>query len=108
MASSTRETTRPILGATRARQGRFGRHVFWVLLFGTLLAALGLFAAWTWRSGDLASTNSNNGPSSAAEAFRAPEPAPIQSAVEGQVNDTPDHIAPAGKTPSGGGSSPTP
>ena len=35
---------RPVLNATRARQGRWGRHVFWVLVFGTLLAALGLFA----------------------------------------------------------------
>jgi hypothetical protein len=25
--------------------------VFWVLVFGTLLAALGMFAAWTWHAG---------------------------------------------------------
>jgi hypothetical protein len=40
------------MGATRARQGRWGRHVFWVLLFGTLLSALAMFAAWTWKVGD--------------------------------------------------------
>lgn len=52
MSSSPRETERPVLNATRARQGRWGRHVFWVLVFGTLLAALGMFAAWTWKSAD--------------------------------------------------------
>ena len=65
----------PVLGATRARQGRTGRHVFWVLLFGTLLAALALFAAWTWRSGDLASTEPNNARQMEdAEAFDQPAP----------------------------------
>ena len=77
MALSTRETNGTVIGVTRARQGRTGRHVFWVLLFGTLLAALALFAAWTWRSGDLASTEPNNGRQlSDATAFSAPEPAP--------------------------------
>jgi hypothetical protein len=67
------------MGATRVRQGRFGRHVVWVLLFGTLLAALALFAAWTWKAGDLARTNSNNpGPSSVdVVPYAAPEPAPV-------------------------------
>ncbi len=51
-----RDTDRPALNATRARQGRWGRHVFWVLVFGTLLAALGLFAAWAWRAPDIAAT----------------------------------------------------
>lgn len=83
MALSTRENPRPAVGATRARQGRLGRHVFWVLLFGTLLAALALFAAWTWRSGDLASTEPDNARQAAdAAVFNAPEPAPI--------NPTPD------------------
>ncbi|OHB31034.1 MAG: hypothetical protein A2790_10265 [Phenylobacterium sp. RIFCSPHIGHO2_01_FULL_69_31] len=49
---SSRETERPVMNATRARQGRWGRPVFWVLLFGTLLAALGMFAAWSWKSAD--------------------------------------------------------
>lgn len=40
----------PVLNATRARQGRWGSHIFWVLVFGTLLAALGMFGAWTWKS----------------------------------------------------------
>ncbi|HVI31183.1 hypothetical protein [Phenylobacterium sp.] len=80
MALSTRYSNRTTLGATRARQGRFGRHVVWVLLFGTILAALGLFAAWTWKSGDLASTEPNNAREAAdARAFNAPEPAAINT-----------------------------
>jgi hypothetical protein len=79
MALSTRSPTgRPVLGTTRARQGLTGRHVFWVLVFGTLLAALGLFAAWTWYAPDLASTNSNNGPVP-TQTYKAPEPAAINN-----------------------------
>jgi hypothetical protein len=73
-------SSRPTVGATRARQGRLGRHVFWVLLFGTLLAALGLFAAWTWNSDELGSSTADNGAASKsaeAQVFDAPEPAPI-------------------------------
>ena len=51
MSFPSRDTERPpVMNATRARQGRWGRHVFWVLVFGTMLAALGMFAAWTWKS----------------------------------------------------------
>lgn len=50
--------SRPLLNATRARRGRYGRRVVWVLALGTLLAALGLFAAWTWKAADLTVTNS--------------------------------------------------
>jgi hypothetical protein len=89
MANSHRPTT---LGATRARQGRFGRHVVWVLLFGTLLAALALFGAWTWKSGDLASTEpSANTQAMDARRFNAPEPAPI--------NPTPQQYAASMQTP---------
>jgi hypothetical protein len=85
MALFTRTSTgRPVLSATPARQGRTGTHLFWVLVFGTLLAALALFAAWTWYAPELASTNSNNGPSP-AQHFDAPEPVaqqapPVESA----------------------------
>ena len=34
----TRYFQRPVLNSTRARQGRLGRDVFWVLLFSTALA----------------------------------------------------------------------
>lgn len=67
-------SSRPTLNATRARQGRWGRHMLWVLLFGTLLAMIGLFGAWTWEASDFAAANVNNDRSEAA-AFQAPEPA---------------------------------
>jgi hypothetical protein len=78
MALSTRFSSRPTLGATRARQGRLGKHVMWVLLFGLALTILGFFAAYTWKSGDLASTEPNNAREQVdAQAFNAPEPAAI-------------------------------
>lgn len=73
-----------VLNATRARQGRYGRHMFWVLLASTILAALALFAAWTWRAGDFAQSNVDNGrPKAAARAFDAPEPQPIPAPQNG-------------------------
>jgi len=73
----SRDSEKPIVNATRARQGRWGRDVFWVLVFGTLLAALGLFAAWTWRSPDLASTEPTHFEAQQkARTFDTPEPPP--------------------------------
>ena len=78
MALSSRTTGHPVLNATRARQGRYGRHVFWVLLISTLLAALGMFLAWGFKSDDLATTERGNKATPAqAETFAAPAPAPI-------------------------------
>jgi hypothetical protein len=59
--------TSPI-NATRARQGRFGRHIFWILIVSTVLAALALFGAWSFRAGDLAAVDDNTGASTPAEA----------------------------------------
>lgn len=80
MAILSRSTSRPALNATRARQGRFGRHMFWVLLVSTALAALALFGAWTWRADDLASTSPNNArePADAAP-FNQGDPAALQT-----------------------------
>ncbi len=39
-----------IISATRARQGRMGRHLLWVLLVSTALAALALFGAWSLQA----------------------------------------------------------
>jgi hypothetical protein len=74
MAYSSRQT----VNATRARQGRFGRHMIWVLLFGTLLAAIGLLAAWTWKAPDLARGDNPNRADMAAKSrsFNTPEPPP--------------------------------
>jgi len=63
-------TNGPRLNATRARQGRWGRHVFWVLVISTVLAALALFGAWTFRARDLAAVEVNNGAKTTAEAQR--------------------------------------
>ena len=64
----------PILNATRARQGRWGKHVFWVLIVSTVLAAIALFGAWSMRSGDLAGVEHNNGAKTTQEAERYSTP----------------------------------
>lgn len=89
----------PVLPETRARQGRIGRHMIWVLLVGLFLVVAAFAAILAYRAGDLSSANANNGPSnvngpsaaaarSEAQAFHAPEPA--------AVNPPPgtDHTAP--------------
>lgn len=79
MAESSRpdDTGHPVLAATSARQGRYGRHMFWVLVAGTLLAAIGLFLAWTWKAPSLARDDAKlaNTHAQAAPAFSAPDPA---------------------------------
>ena len=40
----------PKVAATPARQGRWGRHVLWVLVVSTLLAAVALFASWSMNA----------------------------------------------------------
>jgi hypothetical protein len=80
MAESARPTDPhgPVLSATPARQGRYGRHMFWVLVIGTLLAAIGLVLAWTWHAPSLARDDAKlaNTHAQAAPAFSAPDPAP--------------------------------
>lgn len=69
------QSHRPTIGATRARQGRYGAQMVWVLVFGLLLAVIGVFAAWTWKSGDLASVEPNTTARQAdARSFDAPRP----------------------------------
>jgi len=66
---------RPALGATRARQGRLGRNILWVLLIGIALTVLGFAATWAWKAGDFASTEPSNGRKAQdAQAFDAPQP----------------------------------
>ncbi len=75
--ATTSRFSRTGVGATRARQGRLGVHMFWVLVVSTALAALALFGAWSWRADDLASTAPNNARQPAdAQAFDMGEPAP--------------------------------
>ena len=80
MATSTRYTNSPRMAATRARQGRFGRHVLWVLLVSLALAALALFGSWAWHSDELASTEANSGNArDDAQIFAAGDPVALQT-----------------------------
>ena len=68
-----------VLNATRARQGRWGRHVFWVLIISTVLAAAALFGAWGMRSGDLARVENTRGATASQEAEQYSTPqAPVK------------------------------
>jgi hypothetical protein len=58
------------LNATRVRQGRWGLHIFWILVISTVLAAVALFGAWGFRANDLAAVEHNNGAKTPAEAGR--------------------------------------
>ena len=74
--ASPETTGHPVISATPARQGRWGRHVFWVLLISTIAAAITLMAAWVWRADDLASVQAkNDGAVAPSHAFNAPDPA---------------------------------
>lgn len=87
---------RPTLGATRARQGRIGRNILWVLVFGIALTILGFAATWAWKAGDLASTEPNNAPQQADVAhFDAPQP----NAVSRQNYEKGAPLAPKGGNP---------
>ncbi|THD53996.1 hypothetical protein [Phenylobacterium sp.] len=80
MADTSRsdDTGHSTVAATSARQGRFGKHMFWVLVFGTLLAAIGLFLAWTWKAPALSRADDQlaNTRAAAAPSYNAPDPAP--------------------------------
>ncbi len=75
--ATTDQDAGPTIRATRARSGRMGVNIFWVLLIGTLLAALGMFAAWTLRSDDLAATEADRNVPAESRAFDAPIPATV-------------------------------
>ena len=82
MADTSRSndnSAHPVLNATRARQGRFGRHMFWVLVAGTALAAFGLFLAWTFKAPALSAAEANRSQAQAvgAKSFSAPQSAPV-------------------------------
>lgn len=53
--------------ATDARQGRWGRHMFWVLVASTTLAAIALFGSWVLNAGDLADADMKSRPPAVAE-----------------------------------------
>jgi hypothetical protein len=76
---TTPDDTAPRVSATRARQGRWGKHIFWILIVSTVLASLALFGAWSYRADDLARVEVNNGAETPAEAQRYDtEPSPVR------------------------------
>lgn len=67
----------PVVAATRARQGRWGKHVLWVLIVSTALAALVLMGTWGANSNRLSSVQDNvraNTPAEAAAGETAQAP----------------------------------
>lgn len=98
MATPSSQTDAPVLNETRARQGRFGKHVVWVLLISTVLAAAALFAAWGWKSDDMAAVEPNNGRQAAdAQPFDV-QSAPRQNTVS-QVPAKPGASTTSGSQP---------
>jgi len=78
MTNTTHTDEHPAkLEATEARQGRWGRPVFWVLIASTLLAAVVLFGSWAMRANDLAVADGKETPS-APPAVSQEVPAPAQ------------------------------
>lgn len=84
MADSSRPTDAPpVVSATAARQGRYGRHMIWVLLGGLVLVVAAFAILLAAKAPGFANANSNNGPANVnspagpapAQAFHAPEPA---------------------------------
>ena len=69
------ESQRPTLGATRARQGRTGRQILWVLLFGVALVILGFVLAYFWQTGGKVVTPPGGDQHVSGQSFEAPPPA---------------------------------
>jgi hypothetical protein len=67
------------ISATRARQGRWGRSVLWVLITSTTLAVAALIGAWYFQSAKLASAPDTERPSSAQVAHYAPPVGPMRA-----------------------------
>lgn len=53
------------IDATDARQGRWGRHAFWMLVASTVLVVIALFSSWMFRAGDLAAADATSTPAAA-------------------------------------------
>ena len=77
MATSSPLPSKPVLNATRARQGRSGRDVLIVLLVSTVLAVAALLVAWALKFQDLDATRHNDRASAAqVQTIDQPRPAP--------------------------------
>jgi hypothetical protein len=75
MALSTRANSRQHLDATRARQGRLGRNMLWVLIIALVLVILGFLAAYAVKAPAFSNAHHPQ-VSGAAHNFNAPQPAP--------------------------------
>jgi len=67
-----------VIEATDARQGRWGRHVFWVLVISTFLAAGGMFIAWSAHWGDLEGASQRSTPTVAEATASGGRDAPVK------------------------------
>jgi hypothetical protein len=68
------ESQRPTLGATRARQGRTGRQILWVLVFGVALVILGFVLAYVWQTGGNVVSPPGGNQHVSGQSFQAPQP----------------------------------
>jgi hypothetical protein len=76
-AMSSPEDHAPHLPATKARQGSWGRPLFWVLTSSLTLAILALVGAWVWHSEQLTTVQHNaRAPASEVARFYGPPPQP--------------------------------
>ena len=75
------ETERPeVLRATKARQGSWGRHIFWVLVISTVLAALALLGSWMINAPRLDGPGGQTrAEPTGAQQFNSPEPVAQQT-----------------------------
>ncbi|HSV01580.1 MAG TPA: hypothetical protein VLI41_00115 [Phenylobacterium sp.] len=66
---------RPSIGATRARQGRRGLPILWVLVIGMALVILGFLITWAFHARGLSSVSQPYATQpSQANGFQAPPP----------------------------------
>lgn len=83
MATQDASGPAPRVTATRARQGRWGKHVFWVLVISTALAAVVLMTTWGVNSDNLADANAPRVSSQAEAVQGSTTPGPVMER-EGQ------------------------
>jgi hypothetical protein len=74
MALSTRSTSRPTVDVTRARQGRAGRNMLWVLIAALVLVVLGFLITYAFHAPHLSNAPGPRPPREVASTFNAPQP----------------------------------
>lgn len=89
----------PELDATEARQGRWGRHMLWVLLAGLILVAIALFGTWAMRAGDLQALDERAAATAAEGPATTSRLAPIKNKPQYAPSEQP--APPEQRTPSG-------